>query len=100
MQFPPGINDRTIKNFPIQSAAAEVLHVACILAQRRGIEVVAIVHDAMMAEGPEHQAEEISKALDRCMRDAGAVVLRGYELPTDPGDLGGPILPGQHYFDK
>src|SRR4051794_9132148 len=93
MQCPPGINARTIKNFPVQSAAAEVLHVACILAQRRGIEVVAIVHDAMMAEGPADQAEEISIALDRCMRDAGAVILEGYELPTDTGDLGGPILP-------
>jgi DNA polymerase I-like protein with 3'-5' exonuclease and polymerase domains len=100
MQCRPGIQPRTVTNFPIQSAAAEVLHCACILAQRRGIEVVAIVHDAILAEGPIDQAKDISAALDRCMRDAGALVLRGYELPTDTGDLGGPILPGQHYFDK
>ena len=34
------------------------------------------------------------------MRDAAAIVLRGYELPTDTADLGGPIFPGQHFFDE
>ena len=100
MQCPPGINPRTVRNFPIQSCASEVLHAACILAERRGIEIIAPVHDALMAEGPADQAEELSIALDRCMRDASAVVLRGYELPTDTADLDGPILPGRHYFDK
>lgn len=99
MQTPPGINPRTVRNFPIQATAAEVLHVACILAERRGIEIIAPVHDALMAEGPVEHAEELSLALDRVMRDAAAIVLRGYELPTDTGDLGGPIFPGQHYFD-
>jgi hypothetical protein len=30
------------------------------------------------------------------MRDAAALVLRGYELPTDVQT----VLPGQRYFDK
>jgi DNA polymerase family A len=100
MQTPPGINSRTVRNFPIQATAAEVLHVACILAERRGIEIIAPVHDALMAEGPIDRAEELSIALDRVMRDAAAIVLRGYELPTDTADLGGPIFPGQHFFDE
>lgn len=100
MQCPPGINPRTVRNFPIQSTAAEILHVVCILAERRGIEIIAPVHDALMAEGPVDQAEELSAALDRCMRDASALVLRGYELPTDTADLDGPIYPGQRYFDE
>ena len=58
------------------------------------------MHDALLAEGPAEQAQELSDALDRVMRDASAIVLRGYELPTDTGDLDGPILPGQHFFDK
>ena len=53
-----------------------------------------------MAEGPADLASEISIALDQVMRDAAAIVLRGYELPTDMGDLDGPIFPGQRYFDK
>jgi len=77
-----------------------ILHVACILAERRGIEIIAPVHDALMAEGPADQAEELSIALDRVMRDASAVILRGYELPTDTADLDGPILPGQRYYDE
>ena len=51
MQCPSGINARTVRNFPIQATAAEVLHVVCILAERRGIEIVAPVHDAVMAAG-------------------------------------------------
>jgi DNA polymerase family A len=96
MQCPPGINPRTVRNFPIQSTASEILHVACALAERRGVEIVAPVHDAIMAEGPADRADEIAAALDQAMRDAGTVVLRGYELPTDKQV----IQPGEHFFDK
>src|SRR5262249_51782868 len=48
MQCPPGTNPRTIRNFPIQATAAEILHVLCILAERRGIEIVAPIHDAIL----------------------------------------------------
>jgi hypothetical protein len=95
MQCPSGINPRTVRNFPVQSTASEVLHVALVLAERRGIHIVAPVHDAIMAEGPLDQADELSAALDRVMRDAAAVVLRGHELPTDEQV----IRPGQHYHD-
>jgi DNA polymerase I-like protein with 3'-5' exonuclease and polymerase domains len=83
MRCPSGINPRTVRNFPIQSTAAEILHVACILAERRGIKIVAPVHDAIMAEAALQDIEDASIALDRVMRDAAAIALRGYELPTD-----------------
>ena len=95
MQCPPDTNPRTIRNFPIQSTGSEVLHVACVLAERRGIELVAPVHDAIMAEGPVDQADELADALDQLMGDAAAVVLRGYRLPTDCQI----IRPGERYFD-
>jgi DNA polymerase-1 len=95
MQCPSGINSRTVRNFPIQSAGAEILHVASILAERRGIEVVAPVHDAIMVEADADRAEDASFALDRVMRDASSVVLRGYELPTDVQ----PIQAGQRYLE-
>ena len=94
MQCPPGINSRTVRNFPVQSTGSEILHVACVLAERRGISIVAPVHDAILAEAPLAEAEA-SLALDRVMRDAAAVVLRGYELPTDVKT----ILPGGRYED-
>jgi DNA polymerase family A len=96
MQCPSGINPRTVRNFPIQSTAAEILHVACVLAERRKIEIVAPVHDAFMAEAALDEIEDVSAALDRVMRDAAAVVLRGYELPTDSQI----IRSGERYYDE
>lgn len=96
MKCPSGINPRTVRNFPIQSTGAEILHAACILAERRGIEIVAPVHDAIMAEAPAEQAEDTSIALDRVMRDAAAVVLRGYELPTDVQI----VEPSKRFFEE
>jgi DNA polymerase-1 len=95
MQCPPGINPRTVRNFPIQSTGAEILHVACILAERRGIEIVAPVHDAFLAETDLDRADEMSAALDQVMRDASAVVLQGYELRTDKQI----IRPGARFHD-
>jgi hypothetical protein len=96
MQCPSGINPRTVRNFPIQSSASEILHVACLLAERRGIELVAPIHDALLAEGPLSQVEKLSHALDELMGDAAALVLRGYRLPTDCKI----VKPGEHYQDE
>jgi hypothetical protein len=96
MQCPPGINPRTVRNFPIQAVAAEVLHVASILAERRGIPLVAPIHDALVAEADLDRADEVSAALDRVMCDASIVVLRGYELQTDEQI----VRPGNRFFDK
>ena len=96
MQCPPGTNPRTIRNYPIQSAGSEILHVACVLAERRRIAIVAPVHDALLAEGPADEAEDLSRALDQLMGDAAAVVLRGYRLPTDYKIM----RPGERYQEK
>jgi DNA polymerase-1 len=95
MQCPPGIKPRTVRNFPIQSTGAEILHVACVLAERRGLEVIAPVHDALMVETDLNRAEEVSAALDQVMRDASAIMLKGHELPTDVQI----IRPGERYYD-
>ena len=99
MQCPPSINPRTVTNFPIQTTGAEILHVLSIMAERRGIEIVAPVHDAVMVQAPLDQVHDVSAALDRLMRDASSVVLRGYELPTDE-QLIGPGLHHPRYYDK
>ena len=97
MRCPSGMNPRTVRNFPIQSTGAEILHVACVLAERRGIRNGCA--GARRARWPRpmlDRAEEVSAALDRVMRDAAAVVLRGYELRTDVQV----IRAGAHYHDK
>jgi hypothetical protein len=96
LQCPSGTNPRTIRNFPIQSTGSEILHAALILAERRGIEVVASIHDALLVEGDLDCAEDLSRALDQVMGDAAAVVLKGYRLPTDVQI----IRPGERYFDE
>jgi hypothetical protein len=96
MQCPPGINPRTVRNFPMQSTGSEILHATCIMAERRSIPIIAPVHDAVMIEVPVEDAEDASAALDRVMRDASAVVLRGYELPTDVQI----VRPGGRFHDK
>ena len=98
VRCPPGTNPRIIRNWPIQATGAAILHAAVILAERRGLRIVAPIHDAFLAEGPASEAADVSIALDRVMRDASALVLRGYELPTS--DDTGPILPGERVFDK
>jgi hypothetical protein len=96
MRCPSGMSRNTLRNFPIQSTGSEILHVACILAERRGIELVAPIHDALLAEGSLDQVEDLSLALDRLMGDASAVVLRGYRLPTDFQI----VRPGGRYYDE
>jgi hypothetical protein len=94
---PPGTSFKTIRNWPIQAAGAAILHAACILAERRGIRIVAPIHDAFLIEAPLSDAADASIALDQVMRDASRLVLRGYELPTSGGD---PILPGGRFCDE
>ena len=96
MRCPSGMNQRTIRNFPIQSAGAEILHVAGILAERRGIRIVAPIHDAFVIECKAGEEQEASAALDRVMRDASRVVLRGYELNSDVQV----VRAGGRFFDK
>ena len=88
MQCPSGINPRTVRNFPIQSSGAEVLHVACILAERRGIEVVAPVHDAIMAEASIDQAEDVSPRSTVACAMPPLSCCAVYELPTDVQMIG------------
>jgi DNA polymerase-1 len=96
MQCPPEINPRTVRNFPVQSSAAEIYRVAVILAERRGIQLVASIHDALIAEADPQDVDDVSAALDRAMRDAASIVLRGHELPTDVQI----VAPGEHFFEK
>lgn len=98
MHCPPGTSKRTLRNWPVQSAGSEIMHLTCILAERRGLAIVAPIHDAFMVEAAAADIEDVSRELDRAMGDASALVLGGYRLPTDPG--AGPILPGKRFYDK
>jgi len=68
MHCPPGSPARTIRNYLVQSCGSAIMHTFCILAERRGIEVVAPLHDGFLVQGPLADIRDVSVAVDRCMR--------------------------------
>ena len=76
-------NPRSLRNFPMQANAAEMLRVACCLATERGVEICAPVHDAVLICAPLEQIEHDIVAMRAAMAEASRVVLAGFELNTD-----------------
>lgn len=66
---------RTIKNFPCQATGAEILRVACIKLMENGIKILAPIHDAILIECEENEAEETINKAQKIMSDASEAVL-------------------------
>jgi DNA polymerase I-like protein with 3'-5' exonuclease and polymerase domains len=79
----PDTKPRTLANFPGQANGAEILRLACSLATESGIIVCAPVHDALLIEGPTDTIEDVVTETQRCMREAGEIVLNGFQLASD-----------------
>lgn len=77
------INDRSVRNFPMQSNGAELLRLACSLGTEAGIRIVAPVHDAVLIEAPLEELEEASLVMQNIMAEASEVVLGGFRLRSD-----------------
>ena len=79
----PDPRPTALRNFPIQSAGAEILRLAHCLLTENGIRVCAPNHDSFVIESRlETLDQEIARALT-LMVDASRVVLRGFELFVD-----------------
>ena len=81
-------NDLSIRNWPIQSTGADILRIACILAVRHGIKLLAPVHDAVLIEAPIDRIEADVALMQEIMRRASRIVLNRdangtIELRTD-----------------
>ena len=76
-------NPRSIRNFPVQANAAEVLRLAAILATEAGVEVCAPVHDAFLIEAPVEAIDDAVATTRASMVEAGRVVLDGFEFRVD-----------------
>jgi hypothetical protein len=76
-------NTRSLRNFPMQANAAEMMRLAACLATERGIEVCAPVHDAFVIGAPLERIEADVAAMAACMTEASRVVLDGFELGTE-----------------
>jgi DNA polymerase family A len=77
------VNPRSLRNFPAQANAAEMMRIAACLATERGIEVCAPVHDAFLICAPLDHLEQDIAEMRASMAEASRVVLGGFELRTD-----------------
>ena len=68
-------NERSIRNWPIQATGADILRIACILAARHGIRLLAPVHDAVLIEAPIERIEADVALMQEIMRRASRIVL-------------------------
>jgi len=78
-----GFNPRSLRNFPMQSDAAELLRLATCFAVEQDIEVCALIHDAVLICAPLDRLDEDIERMRACMAKASRIVLDGFELRTD-----------------
>jgi DNA polymerase-1 len=90
------INDRSLRNFPMQANGAEMLRIACILLTEAGIRVCAPVHDALLIEAPLNELDEATATAKALMKESSRIVLDGFELGSDVKTFRYP----ERYMDK
>ena len=83
MQMGPQTKPRTLRNFPMQSNAGEMLRLACVFADEAGVDIVAPVHDAILVEAPAADIDQAVHRTQAAMRRASEYVLAGFPLRTD-----------------
>jgi DNA polymerase I-like protein with 3'-5' exonuclease and polymerase domains len=76
-------NPRSLRNFPMQANAAELLRIACILMVDNGITLCAPVHDAVLIEALEHRIDEDVAIAQACMELASQKVLTNFTLHSE-----------------
>jgi hypothetical protein len=77
------INPRSLRNFPAQANAAEILRLAIIEAVKQRICVCGPVHDALLIESPLDELDGAIAKTKAAMVKAGKVILNGFELRVD-----------------
>jgi DNA polymerase family A len=73
-------NPRSLRNWPMQAAGAEMLRLATIALVAAGVSVSALVHDAILIEAPERDIAGHVEATQALMARAGEVVTGGFPL--------------------
>ena len=104
LNIQPDLNPRSLRNFPMQANAAEMLRIACILAYERGIKICAPIHDALLIEAPEDEIGEVVLEVQECMEKASEIVLDGFKLFSDAKIIRNPERfhedSGQLFWDR
>jgi DNA polymerase I-like protein with 3'-5' exonuclease and polymerase domains len=74
---------RSLRNFPLQAAGADIMRVAACGIVEAGIKLLAPVHDAFLIEAPLDQLDKDIVRTQEIMAEAGAAALGGLRLKTD-----------------
>jgi hypothetical protein len=69
------INERSIRNWSLQSTGADMLRVALVFLDREGLEVIGAVHDATLIECDIEDVEDVTRRAVTAMEDASTVTL-------------------------
>ena len=64
---------RTIKNFPCQATGAKIIRVACILLVENNIKLIAPIHDAILIECDEEEADKAILQAQKLMTKASTI---------------------------
>jgi hypothetical protein len=83
IQVQGAINDRSLRNFPMQANGAEMMRIASILLTEAGIKVCAPVHDAFLIEAPLDELDAVIAQTQSLMAESSRVVLDGFELGSE-----------------
>src|SRR6516162_9518015 len=76
-------NPRSLRNFPMQGNGAEILRLGVCFATEQGIEVCALIHDAVLICAPLDRLAEDVERMCACWAKASRIVLDGFELRTE-----------------
>ena len=76
-------NPRSLRNWPVQSAAAAMMQIAAVAATEAGLEVCAPVHDAFLIAAPLERLDNDVATIRALMSRAGRAVTGGLEVRTD-----------------
>ena len=83
MRFEQELNERSIRNWPMQANGAEMLRIACILINQADIQIIAPIHDAVLIQAPINQIGEAVITAQACMKESSRIVLDGFCLNSD-----------------
>ena len=87
--------DRTCRNFPVQSAGADIMQIAAIRALEVGIRIIAIVHNAFMIEADADDIDQSVETMCGIMTKATEDIV-GISIPVERYV----VRHGESYYDE
>jgi DNA polymerase I len=82
-RVPPGSNERTWMNWPMQAAGGDIMRLTITYLDRQNVRVLAPVHDGFLLSCRREQVSDLRAALDFACGTAADQVLPGFPLRWD-----------------